>query len=150
MESLSWKVHEYKHRERGLDWYAAVIVITLSIIVSAVIFNNILFAVLIFIATVGLLLFAKRTPREINVSITATGVRLDEYYYPYANLESFWVADEVGICYLKSKKALSPHIKLYFAEDISGDDVREFLKEYLPEEEHGESVLHHFMDYLGL
>ena len=44
---IEWDAHEYEHKERNRDWFWAVGIISVSLAVVAVIFGNIIFAILI-------------------------------------------------------------------------------------------------------
>jgi hypothetical protein len=72
---ISWKALEYKRKEKTADWYWAVILIALSIVVISFIVNDALFGILIIIAT-GLLLSISLTPPKVfEISINQKGIK---------------------------------------------------------------------------
>lgn len=146
---ISWTTPEYAHSKKPTHWYLAVILIIGSIIATALLFNNILFAILIFVAAVALLVFARREPRHVPVRINDSGILFDEYFYPFATLESFWVSELDHALYIKSKKFFMPYITIPLADDTDHEILHEYLLEKLPDEEHHASVFERLMDYLG-
>jgi len=151
-EDIKWEALEYEHRHRSPDWYWALGIIALSGAVAAIIFGNILFGILILIASFTMALFAARPPKMVSFEIGLRGVRIGKTFYPYTTLHSFYV--ETGheghtpAIYLRSKKPLSPHIVLPLPP---GDPhlVRDFLLVHLHEEEHHDSFAEHFLAFFG-
>lgn len=148
---ISWKALEYKQKEKTADWYWAVIIIAIAIVVISIFIQNILFAVLVVISTYILLSFSINTPRTIDVSINQKGITVDKDMYPFVTLESFWVDvsdTENQKILLKSQKIMMPLITIPL-EEKDHLDVREFLLQYLKEEEMHEPVSKKIMDKLG-
>ncbi len=152
MNKISWKAFEYLHTEKTSDWYWIVGIISVSIAILAVIFNNLIFALLILVSAATLSLFASRPPHLIEISIDAAGVTIGKTRYPYVHLESFWVEtnEHYPRLLLKSKKVLMPFIVALIEEhDVHPDEIRTFLLNHLPEEEHTEPLLEKVLLYLG-
>jgi len=148
---ISWKALEYKRKEKTADWYWAVILIALAIVVASFFTHNALFAILIIISTVILLSFSITAPRMVEISINQKGITVEKEMYPFATLESFWVEsqdEENQKILLKSKKLLMPLITIPL-EEHHHLDVREFLLQYLPEEEMHEPLSQKIMERLG-
>ena len=122
---ISWKALEYEHKEKHPDWFWSLGVIVLAGAVTAIIFGNILFAILLVVGAFTLALYASRKPEHIHVTLSDRGVIINKRLYPYLTLDSFWV------------------------EDVSPDEVRDFLLNHLPEEEHEEPLAHRIMERLG-
>ncbi|MCX6717832.1 MAG: hypothetical protein NTU76_04130 [Candidatus Taylorbacteria bacterium] len=141
-EKISWKALEYKKKIRTADWYWAVIIIALSIIVISVILHNTLFAILIFISIFSLLIFSFKDPE---------GIIVNKDMYPFSSLESFWIDitdEKEPKILLKSKKVIMPFIIIPI-EEYHHLDIREFLLRYLEEKEMNEPISHKIMDKLG-
>jgi len=148
---LSWSALEYHYYEKSTDWYWAVGFVTFSISVSAFIFNNVLFGILIIIGAIALLLHAVKRPLLVDFEVTTKGINIGNERYPFRELKSFWIAsdnEEDKKLILQSKKMLSQYIVIPLG-DMDEDILREFLENYLPEEEHHEQLSHKFMEYLG-
>jgi len=148
---ISWKVLEYKRKEKTTDWYWAVIIIALSIAVTSFILQNGLFGIFIILATATLLAFSVKEPRWIQVMADQRGLTVGNDVYPFATLHEFWVdISEKGNekIILKSKRSIMPLIIV----PIEGDhhlNIREFLLQYLPEKELHEPLAQKIMERLG-
>ncbi|HEY4508803.1 MAG TPA: hypothetical protein VJC13_00785 [Candidatus Paceibacterota bacterium] len=147
---ISWKTIEYLHQEKTSDWYWIVGIVTVSIALVSVILNNLIFAILILVASFTLSLFASRRPEIIQIDIDDKGVTIGKNHYKYADLESFWIEtrEHIPKVLLKSKKTFMPFIVI-FIEDIGPDEIHEVLSQHLPEEEHTEPFLEKLLLYFG-
>ena len=151
VQKLYWETLEYEHKEKSSDWYWALGIIAVSIAITAVILDNVLFAVLILLGTFLAAVFATKKPDVIRCQINDRGVLINRTFYPYRELESFWVEDsfEGGEkLILKSRKTLMPHIIIPIA-DISPESAREALREFLEEEEMSEPLSQKIMELFG-
>ncbi len=149
-QPLVWTTLEYPYREKSSDWYWAVGIIAVSMAITSILFENLLFAIFIILSLFTLLLYSKHRPSVIEVKIGDKGIEEGKLKYPYRNLESFWVEDRYGESklILKSLKKTLPYITITI-EEISSDTVRDRLRKYLPEEEHTEPLSKKIMEYLG-
>lgn len=149
-EEITWKAPEFIKYEKGPDWYWAVGVISITIAVAAVVFGNVLFGILVLIASVALTLQGSQDPEIREFSVDRQGVQADEILYPYSSLKSFWVENNPHEqkLLLQSEKAWMPYIVMPIAE-VDPEEVRDFLLQFLPEEEHQEPLTQKIMEYLG-
>lgn len=150
MEEISWKAEEFEYVEKSTDWYWTVGIISVVLIVGAILLENILFALLIFIATVTLVLHAIKKPDIVTFRLTSKGVYIDTVLFPYQTLDSFWVEhnEHEQKILLRSKKALMPYIVIPI-EDVHPDEVRAFLLAHLDEEFMEEPFSQEIMKMLG-
>lgn len=148
--SLKWQAPEYHHYQRGADWFWAVGIITISIVVLAFFFNNALFGVLILLSAIILITFVVRQPKIIDYEINVRGITINNELHPYLTLESFWTETRGGDprIILKSKKIIMPMIIIPVHDD-DVDDVNSILREFIEEKELHEPASHKIMDYLG-
>lgn len=149
-EEMRWHAPEFITYEKGPDWYWAVGVISVTLAVAAIVFGNILFALVILIGAVALSMQASRDPEIREFSIDRQGVQIDDTLYPYSSLVSFWVENNPHEqkLLLQSEKVWMPYIVAPIAE-VDPEEVRNFLIQYLPEEEHQEPLSQKIMEYLG-
>lgn len=148
---ISWKALEYKRKEKTADWYWAVILISLAMVVTSFVIHNILFAILIIISTAVLMSFSIIAPKTVSISMNQKGITIGREMYPFATLEAFWVEgnDEYNQkILLRSKKLIMPLIAIPL-EEHHHLDIREFLLEYLPEVEMHEPLSQKIMEGLG-
>jgi len=150
-KTLQWNAPEYRHEKRSVDWFWAVGIIAIALATTAVIYENILFAIFIVIGTFTLLMYAARAPRNVHFELTRKGIVINNTLYPYHTLESFWVHDygDEGVLIIKSEKVLMPYLVIPLPDEIDNETVQEFLFDYLPEEEHPESLSEKVMEFLG-
>lgn len=135
-EQILWRTQEYEFIPKTSQWYWVVGIVSGGIVVASLILGNILFAILIAIAAFCVMLFGARPPLPIQCELTVQGLKMNEEFYPYKSLESFWIhVTAPASIIIKSKKKLSPYIIIPL-EYLDPDNTREFLAQYLPEEEH--------------
>ncbi|MEX0652468.1 MAG: hypothetical protein WD509_02970 [Candidatus Paceibacterota bacterium] len=152
METIRWQGYEYTHHEKSGDWFWALGIIALSSAITAIIFKNILFALLILIGAFTLALFASKKPHLNHFEITRRGVTINNTLYSFSSLESFWIdEDEHGhhTLLLKSQHLLTPFIIIPLHTDADPEDVRNLLLTKLEEEELEEPVLHRVLEFFG-
>jgi len=149
---LEWRAHEYVHVEKTQDWYWALGLLAVAGAVTSLLFNNVLFAIFILIASFVLALFAARKPDLVSFSLTQRGVRINDKLYQFSTFDSFAI-DEISSSHtpkliLESNKHFMPHIVIPL-EGVHADDVHDFLKHFLHEKHHMEPLAHRVMEWLG-
>ncbi|MDO8183646.1 MAG: hypothetical protein Q7T49_01500, partial [bacterium] len=108
-------------------------------------------AIIIVLGGVTLIHYQHRGPELLDFELTDTGVKAGKTFYPYDNLDSFWVADKqpkVKLL-LESKRTIMPIIDL----PLDGADlvaVKTFLARHLKQEKHEESVINLMADWLNI
>ncbi|HBV01257.1 MAG TPA: hypothetical protein DEF00_02570 [Candidatus Taylorbacteria bacterium] len=145
---LEWKAYDKTPKENGPDWYWAVSIIAISIMITAVVLNNILFAVLVVISTIALFLRTLQKPRLVSYELTNRGLWTNKNFQPFTALESFFVEEQEPKLLLKVKGLVTP-LSVIPLESVDSQTVREFLQDYLPEEEMHEPLSKRIMEYLG-
>jgi len=146
---LAWDAPEYHFVEKTPDWYWSLGIITVSIIVILLFFNEVLFALFILLAAIVSGVYAGREPGLVHVELGYRGIIYGKNLYLYNELDSFWVEESHhSRIIIKSKKTLMPYIVIPIG-DTHPDDVRDYLAQYLPEVEHREPIGHKLMEYLG-
>lgn len=149
---ISWRALEHKHTEKSADWFWIIGVITITGAILSLYFNNILLAILITIAGFTSFLHGHTQPKILEFKITRKGIQAGSSVFTYSALESFWVIDEEinDRVILKSKKFLMPYIILPFdSTKTDPDEIRDYLLEYLNEEELQEPLSQLIMERLG-
>jgi len=149
-QTITWSAPEYEHKDRGADWYIALGVIAISASVASFLLGNMLFGIFILIGMFTLAMYGMKKPDIIDVEINRRGISANNKVYPFRTLDSFWIeeyAKEPKII-VQSEKLLMPYIIIPLGNTDS-EEIRDFLIEYLEEEEHAEPLSHKLMDYLG-
>jgi hypothetical protein len=147
---IKWRAYEYEYIERPRDWYWALGILALAFSVTSIILGNILFAVFILVAAFSAALHAKRPPEIFDFEINQKGIRVNDTLYPYQTVNAFWIEDEISFDQLivRSNKKLMPYLILPLA-DMDHELIREYLLDYMPEEEMREPFTHKLLEYLG-
>lgn len=133
---LSWSFFEFEEYKRGKAWYIAGGLIALFLIVSALLMTNFLFAMIIILVCIILLLQIQKQPRRLNFSIAKDGIKIENKFYSYQDLKSFWIIyrpPEIKKLYIQNKRKFS-FLILIPLEDQDPNKVREVLLKYLDEE----------------
>ncbi|MEA1929500.1 MAG: hypothetical protein U9M92_01240 [Patescibacteria group bacterium] len=149
---MEWEEFEYQYYEKSQSWYWWVGGIGLVAVVLALLFSNILFAILLALSAVVIIMYAARHPDKIFFALHSHGVQMGKRLYPYENLKTFWVLDVPGRprkIIITSKKIFLPHIVFPLHDEMDSEEVRDFLAQYLPEGRVEESAADKLSDYFG-
>ena len=125
-----WQAHEHEHMERGSDWFFALGIAAVCLAATAILFHNVLFALLIMLAGATIGLYARVPPPLTMFEISARGIRVGDTLHRFDDVLSFWVEEEgvEGPTLLVDTTAfLSPDLIIPLGADP--DAVREFLAE---------------------
>jgi hypothetical protein len=88
---LSWYAPEYLEQERDEKWVIVAGVISLSLITWSL-WKGVYSLAIIVVLFSGLYFLTHRNkPKEINIALTTSGILFDKRYFPYSEMESFWV-----------------------------------------------------------
>jgi len=147
---IKWSALEYESKKKSADWFWTFGIITATVIIVSIMFDNYLFAAVIALSGFLVVMYSFRPPRTILFEANRSGIVVEKILYPYASLESFWV-EENGPrpkLLIKSKKRYLPHVIMPI-EGIASHDVRDFLDRYLPQVEEHEPVMQKIMEHFG-
>lgn len=149
-EGLRFETYEYEPRERTADWYWTVGIFAIAVCVVSLIYGNVLFAILVFISAFTLLLSAAKEPRLVEVEITPRAIRNHLRVYPYRQVESFWIEEEPhkNTLLVKVTKKFNPMVVIPLGE-IDPEIIRDYISNFLPEEEMHEPIGHRILERLG-
>ena len=139
---LKWEALEYDYVPKSSNWFWSVGIIAIGAIVAASLLGNILFAILVIIATLTIILYGMKKPRKVMFSFTGRGLQIENRIFPYDNLRSFWIHYEPPV-----KKLVTIEPKQFFMPTISvplgnadPNMVRDHLLKFLKEERREESL----------
>lgn len=141
--SISWQAPEFYYYEKTADWYWALGIICIGIVVASILLKNFLFAVLIFIAGFSLALYGAKRPKITSFSINERGIIIDnKQIYPYENIKSFWI--EYNPPYqqellIELKKSMMSKITIIL-DDVNPEEVKKYLLKHIKEEKIPESL----------
>jgi hypothetical protein len=151
VRSVYWEAPEHNHIEKTSDWYWVLGILALASAVASIIFNNVLFAMVILLGTATIFVTAHRKPRTIAFEVSGRGVIIDEDLYPYSTLDSFYLDEHNPSgpqLLVKSKKLFVPLLILPVPEDYI-DDIEDVIAVRLREEHLEEPFSHQLLEFLG-
>lgn len=149
---FEWNANEYMEKSRKPDWFWALAIIGLAGSAVAFILGNFLFGIFIIVAAITMGILATVKPKRHNYTLTTEGIVADKTFYPYDNIESFWMLEEESgekKLLIKIKTGLVPIISFPFEDDDTGSIIYETLSGALKEEPLNETIGHTIMDRLG-
>lgn len=142
---FEWYGTEYAFEERGSDWYWALGIISAATILTAILFGNVLLALVILVgaATVGLQ--AAKIRREHHFAVYEDGIAIDDDLYLYDDMRDFAILEYLDetlppALSIKTNHILSPHL-LIPINDHDPVDVYEYISQHLPEGMHEETLI---------
>ncbi len=130
-----WTIQEYEQPERGAPWYVVMILLGMSIVAYALFTGNFLFALIIILFAIILFLRAHQEPAQVRFQITDLGVTVGSRFYPYLELEDFYLIynpPEVKTLFLHPKSVWRPILRVPLL-DKNPLEVKHSLREFLPE-----------------
>jgi hypothetical protein len=150
--SFSWETIEFEFKEKRKDWYWIVGTVAVGLIVTAIILTNYLFAFLIGISTFLMISLAAKKPLSLPVEISHHGVKIYNEMHPYESLYSFWITynkKNQPLLLLLSNKPISPILSITVDENINLLELREYLSEFIEEQEMKESLTDRIINKIG-
>ncbi len=152
-DKIIWETLDHIKQKKSSDWFWIVGIIAISMAVISIFLNNLLLALLILLGTFAIFMSINNAPRIEVFELNKRGVRIGEELYPYKTLKSFYVIDEDGYerdrILIKSKRIFMPIIVMPLGNEVTIDEVHDFLVDHLEEEEMHEPLTYYIMDLLG-
>jgi hypothetical protein len=152
-ETITWTAPEYTHKERSVDFFWTIGLVTIVVFALTVWFHNYLFAVFVLISGACLILFTIRPPQEIKFSIETQGIMMGRDLYAWANVRGFTIKKKkVGEPYAKLLVMTSRYFLPVFTIPLPEElltTVRETLLKVTPSIEIEESPSMQFMEKMG-
>ena len=150
--ALRWSAYEHDHVERGADWFWALGIAAVAIAITALIFHDFFFGILVLVAAATLGLLARTPPELARFEISERGIRVNGALHRWDHIISFWVEDEHDdrpLLLVDTTKFLSPNLIIPI-EEIDPSLVRAFLKDHAKEVHMKEPIAHKILELLGL
>lgn len=150
-KSISWDAPEHFNGPKTGDWFFALTVITVALVIAALIFGDALVALLCAVGGGAMAISAARPPRMISYAISGRGVKIDDEVHPYSELRSFYINenDPRGPhLLLRGGKNFVPLLVIPIPEDYL-DEIDEIIAERLPEEVLEEPFFNKLLEFFG-
>ena len=151
LRSISWEAPEHHHVEKGNDWYFSLAIVVVALVISAILLNDVIFALFLGLAGGALAISAARKPSIIPFSVSVRGVKIEDELHEFANLESYFIDEEDPRgpqLLLKSRRRIMPLIVLPIPRDHV-DDIEQILKAKLAEDYLEEPLFMKILELFG-
>ena len=151
---FEWHGKEYASEEKSADWYWAIGIAAVAIIIACILFNNLLLALVVAAAAAAACLQAAKRPRIHRFTITEKGIGIDTHFYHFHDMLHFSVLEYLDesiptALSIKTKHLLAPHLLIPI---IGYDplDVYDYIAAHLPEGKHDESAIDRIIEMMQL
>jgi hypothetical protein len=139
---FTWKASEYLKHNHTIAWYIGMVVATAGLIGIIVLisggfgFQEILSAFVVILMFVSIIVYAHKNPRELNYTLSSTGIFLGDKYYSYSDFHSYAVLPYHGqlSIELDPLKRFMPRVSLPLEESHLAE-VGKILEARLPRTE---------------
>lgn len=150
IETISWSAPEHIHKERTIDWYWTVGLITIVAVGVAIWTKNYVFAIFILVSGASLGLVSIRHPKEINFTIENKGLTIGRDFYDWSRIKGFDVKkNQHGkIILVEINKYFLPVYTIHIPEELAGE-IKDSLSLIIPRIPLNESHSVLFMEKLG-
>lgn len=148
----SWEAPEFVRYDKGLLWYIVALIFICSMAGYGIYANSPIMSItFILIGVVGYIQ-THREPEIVSFSLTSSGVLVGKEFYPYENIQSFWIFYEpphTKILSLHTTGSFLPYVHIPLDEE---DPVktREILLEHIEEIEQDHSIVNTLERILNL
>jgi hypothetical protein len=147
-----WQTSEFEFKEKKKNWFWLVGFAGFVLVVIAVLMTNYLLAFLIVLGVFLMFTQANSQPLDIDVEISEKGVSIHETMHSFETIRAFWLKetkDEEVMLILLTSQTMTPIESVIVPEDIDPLELREYLLEFIPEEELRESYTDRLMKTIG-
>jgi hypothetical protein len=150
INKVEWDALEYNHKERSVDWYWSVGLITIVVCVIAIWTKSYVFGIFLLIAGASLVLFSIRHPQKVNFSIETSGLTMGKDKYEWSRIKGFDIkkGEDISKLLIETNKHFLPVYTIPIPNDLV-PEVKESLQKIIPLIELSESQSLIFMEKLG-
>jgi hypothetical protein len=151
---FEWHAKEYSSEEKNADWYWALGIIAIALIIVCVLFNNVLLGLVVLAAAVAVALQAAKRPRIHRFAIGETGIVIDDRLFLYDSMMHFSVLEYVDetippALSIKTRHLFAPHLLIPIV-DHDPVKIYEYISFHLPEGKHDESTIDRIIEMIQL
>ena len=132
----TWTIPVYQLHTRGTLWYIIAGTLVIALLGYAVATANFLFALLIILFAVIIFLSHTNEPPMVDVAVTDLGIVMNERFYPYHALTSFWIIFDPPLTkhlYIQFQSSVRPALSIHLADE-NPLEIRETLRQFVYED----------------
>ncbi len=148
---IEWETLEYQYNPKSSEWFWYLASAALALVIAAVFMHNFLLGAIAIIGAFSMAVMGSRKPEQIIFAIEIKGIRIDNKFYLYEKLNSFWVnydPPEKKELILESKKLLTPRITIDI-EDVDPNKIRQVLLKFLKEKKQEDTMIDAIGNLIG-
>lgn len=148
---IRWSAYEHEHIERTSDWFWALGIIAVCAAITSILFGNLLFAVLIIVAAGVIALIAQTPPELHEFEISDRGISVSGTLHSYEEVLGFWVETETAdqpLLLVDTTKFMAPNLIIPL-DSVDPEEVKEYLREKVPEVPMKEPLAHKILEFFG-
>ncbi len=148
--AITWEAPEHRHVEKTSDWYWVVGIVAIAASVVSIIFDDVLFSIVILLGATTMIVFSHRAPKTLPFEVSVRGVRVSDTLYPYDSFEQYSIDEESPDpqLILKSKHLFMPLLIVPLPHEYV-DDIELIVRERLPEVYMEEPLSHRLLEFFG-
>lgn len=131
-----WTVPEYIKYPHSKLWYVLVGGLAIALLIHAIITANFLFIIIILIISAIVYLHERNNPAMIEFLILEGGIAMGEKFYPYKDLNAFWIIyqpPQVKVLYFGVNHFFRKEFPVHL-ENQNPLVIRRILLDYLDED----------------
>jgi len=143
---ISWQAPEFTFHKKSTDWFWAVGITTIALIIASILIRNFLLVILAGISGFSILMYGAKRPNIIDFSISNKGIQAGNKIYFFDDLKYFWIRYDpphTKQIILESNKLLMTHLSIPLGDidpDVAKETLLKFIKEKKIEESFSETV----------
>ena len=147
-KEIIWKGVSFSYKSKGFSWFFFVSLFFFLIFLFALWQNNFLFALFIVLAGIMTIVLAKKKPKLLEFKLNDQGITIGDKTYLFKDLEGFYINEEKKPELFLKRKIPFLNFKIPIRnKDLS--EIKEFLKQRLPEEKIEDSLIDIFIKKIG-
>ncbi len=132
---MSWRAPEYEQQEKSRGWFIGAGIIAALLIGASIWMRNYLLIIIVVLFAIVIYTLHKKEPLVLKIKLTEKGIRFGKKFYPYKNIENFWIIYDppAKTLNLKTTSTLFPQVSLQI-QDQDPLRIRDLLLDYIEED----------------
>src|SRR3989344_8538321 len=135
-QEFVWTAPEFVHYPKNKTWYVVASVIGVILVGYFLVHKDFLTSALFALLFLMLVFLAREKPREVRITLSGRGLKINEMALPYQQIKFFWIVYEpptVKTLNFETTAYLNRFVTVQLA-DTDPVAIREFLLQYLLED----------------
>ncbi len=134
---ISWEAPQHHHVEKGNDWFLALLIVVAALVFTAILLDNVMFALLLGLAGGVLAISAAKRPAIVPYGVSVRGIKVEDELFPFPLLVSYHLDEEdprgPQLLIRTTRKSVPLLVLPLPLEHV--DAIEDILRERIPEEE---------------